>query len=213
MVSMELLYSLGCFLLYEGFRRAAIRMIGKDKSGRSSMFVVWIGIATTIVASLGLSTLWFVTTDPEESEQRIAIGLIFVSILIKVFAEPMLISEVHQKRLGTKPVVEGVSQILRSCSLCAMVRRMSIVLHIMNSHHKNSNTGTPTRLELCDRIRFCTNCALHILVCRNGVLYRSRENDVDIQIDIRRSEDFRGEQGPDTSDSSQCWTENASGKR
>ena len=121
MVSMELLYSLGCFLLYEGFRRAAIRMIGKDKSGRSSMFVVWIGIATTIVASLGLSTLWFVTTNPEESEQRIAIGLIFVSILIKSFAEPMFISEVHQKRLGTKPVVEGVSQILRSCSLCAMV--------------------------------------------------------------------------------------------
>eukprot|EP00938_MAST-03A_sp_MAST-3A-sp1_P007433 g7433.t1 len=126
MVSMELLYSLGCFLLYEGFRRAAIRMIGKDKSGRSSMFVVWIGIATTIVASLGLSTLWFVTTNPEESEQRIAIGLIFVSILIKSFAEPMFISEVHQKRLGTKPVVEGVSQILRSCSLCAMVLLLNL---------------------------------------------------------------------------------------
>ena len=121
MVSMELLYSLGCFLLHEGFRRAAIRMIGKDTSGRSSMFVVWIGIATTIVVSSGLSALWFATTDPEESEQRIAIGLIFVSIFIKMFAEPMFISEVHKKRLGTKPVVEGVSQILRSCSLCATV--------------------------------------------------------------------------------------------
>ena len=129
MVSMELLYSLGCFLLYEGFRRAAIRMIGKDTSGRSSMFVVWIGIATTIVVSSGLSALWFATTDPEESEQRIAIGLIFVSIFIKMFAEPMFISEVHKKRLGTKPVVEGVSQILRSCSLCAMVcSRLSLSL-------------------------------------------------------------------------------------
>ena len=215
MVSMELLYSLGCFLLYEGFRRAAIRMIGKDKSGRSSMFVVWIGIATTIVASLGLSTLWFVTTNPEESEQRIAIGLIFVSILIKSFAEPMFISEVHQKRLGTKPVVEGVSQILRSCSLCAMVRKNVNRISYMNSYQKKFilNTGTPSELELCDRVRFCTNRSLHILVCRNDLLYRSRENDVDIQIDIRYSEDFRGEQGPDISDSSQCWTENASGKR
>ena len=121
MISMELLYSLGLFLLKEGFRRAAIRLIGEDKTGRSSMFIVWIGVATTILVSLGLSTLWFATTDPRESEQRVAIWFMFVAVFIETVAEPLLISEIHEKRLSTKPVVEGVSQILRSSSLCASV--------------------------------------------------------------------------------------------
>ena len=118
-VSLELFNALGLFLSKEGFRRASIRLLRDDRSeGKNSIIVCWSSMIVSTVINLFLLGIWLSGQDSSQTPNyTVAVVLMFVANILEIVAEPLVLNEIIQKRLDSKPYVEGVALTMRTFSL------------------------------------------------------------------------------------------------
>eukprot|EP00940_MAST-03C_sp_MAST-3C-sp2_P000084 g84.t1 len=129
-VNLEMFNALGLFLMKEGFRRASIRLLSEDMTGKSSFLICWVAVILTAVVNVLLLGLWlaFPLSDGANGMGQAymnAVVMMFIANLIEAIAEPFVIYEIRAKRLRTKPIVEGCALVLRTASmtgLCLVVK-------------------------------------------------------------------------------------------